>query len=164
MCSTRRLNVPKVTAAVTPQGGAPQMVPLLADPNRKGMFHGQFTPLIPGPVRIELPIPDSQEEPLTRQIIVKIPDLEKDNPQRNDALLSEIAKRTHGQYYVGMGAAMGSAGVPALAGQLKDQSRMTSKSGDRDAAWQQLWMTWLLCGICGLLCLEWLVRRLSRLA
>jgi hypothetical protein len=158
------LNVPKVTAAVTPQGGAPQMVALLADPNRKGMFHGQFTPLIPGPQRIELPIPDSQEEPLTRQIIVKIPDLEKDNPQRNDALLSEIAKRTKGQYYVGMAAAMGSQGVPALAGQLKDQSRMTSKSGDRDTAWQQLWMTWLLCGICGLLCLEWLVRRLSRLA
>ena len=39
--------------------------------------------------------------------MVKVPDLEKDNPQRNDALLSEIANRTKGQYYVGISAAMG---------------------------------------------------------
>ena len=30
------------------------MVPLLADPNRKGMFRGQFIALQPGPVRIEI--------------------------------------------------------------------------------------------------------------
>ncbi len=154
----------KVVAAVTPQGGAPLMVPLLADPNRKGMYHGQFTALQPGPHRIELPIPDSQEDPLSRRIMVKIPDLEKDNPRRNDPLLDEIADRTGGRCYVGLGAALGHEGEPPLAGQLKDRSRITPKSGDRDQQWQQLWMTWLLCGICGVLCLEWLVRRLSRLA
>lgn len=154
----------KVIAAVTPQGGAPLMVPLVADPNRKGMFHGQFTALQPGPHRIELPIPDSQEDPLSRRIMVKIPDLEKDNPRRNDPLLSDIAARTGGRYYVGLPAALGAEGVAPLTGQLKDRSRITPKSGDRDQQWQQLWMTWLLCGICGVLCLEWLVRRLSRLA
>ena len=93
-----------------------------------------------------------------------MPDLEKDNPQRNDALLSEIATRTNGQYYVGMPAAMGSAGVPALAGQLKDQSRMTLEIGrSRQAAGNNLDD---LAAVRHLraLCLEWLMRRLSRLA
>jgi hypothetical protein len=159
------LKKPKVVAEVTPQDGAPVMVPLLADPNRKGMFRGQFIAVQPGPVRIELPIPDSDEDPLSRQIMVKVPDLEKDNPQRNDALLSEIANRTKGRYYIGIPAALGADGkLPPLAAQLKDQTRMTIRSGDRDKPWERLWGTWLLCGICGALCLEWLIRRLSRLA
>ncbi|HEV2968716.1 MAG TPA: hypothetical protein VGY55_01930, partial [Pirellulales bacterium] len=159
------LDLPKVVAEVTPQNGAPLMVPLLADPNRKGTYHGQFSAMEVGPHRIELPIPDSQEDPLSRQIIVKVPDLEKDNPQRNDALLNEIASGTGGRYYIGVGAALGDGGkLPPLVGQLKDRSRETPKSGDIDKDWEQLWMTWLLCGICGFLCLEWLVRRLSRLA
>ncbi len=160
------LDLPKVVAEVTPQNGAPMPVPLLADPNRKGTFHGQFTALEEGPHRIELPIPDSQEDPLSRQIIVKVPDLEKDNPQRNDALMNEIASGTGGRYYVGINAALGRGenAPPPLVGQLKDKSRETPKSGDIDKDWQQLWSTWLLCGICGFLCLEWLVRRLSRLA
>ena len=160
------LDLPKVVAEVTPQNGAPLMVPLLADPSRKGSFHGQFTALEAGSHRIELPIPDSQEDPLSRQIIVKVPDLEKDNPQRNDALMNEIASGTGGRYYVGINAALGRGenAPPPLVGQLKDRSRETPKSGDIDKDWQQLWSTWLLCGICGFLCMEWLVRRLSRLA
>jgi von Willebrand factor type A domain len=159
------LDLPKIVAEVTPQNGTPLMVPLLADPNRKGTYHGQFSALEVGPQRIELPIPESQEEPLSRQIIVKVPDLEKDNPQRNDALLNEIASGTGGRYYIGVSAALGDNGkLPPLVGQLKDRSRETPKSGDIDKDWERLWMTWLLCGICGFLCLEWLVRRLSRLA
>ena len=155
----------KVMAEVSPQDAPPLMVPLLADPNRKGMFRGQFIAVQPGPVRIELPIPDSDEDPLSRQIMVKVPDLEKDNPQRNDALLSEIAIRTKGRYYIGIPAALGADGkLPPLAAQLKDQTRMTLRSGDRDKPWERLWGTWLLCGVCGALCLEWLIRRLSRLA
>jgi hypothetical protein len=159
------LDLPKVVAEVTPQNGAPMMVPLLADPSRKGTFHGQFSALTAGPHRIELPIPDSQEDPLSRQVIVKVPDLEKDNPQRNDALLNEIAAGTGGRYYIGIPAARGDGGrLPPLVGQLKDRSRETPKSGDIDKPWEELWSTWLMCGIVGFLCLEWLVRRLSRLA
>ena len=97
---------------------------------------------------------------------MKVPDLEKDNPQRNDALMNEIASGTGGRYYVGINAALGRGenAPPPLVGQLKDRSRETPKSGDIDKDWQQLWSTWLLCGICGFLCMEWLVRRLSRLA
>ena len=159
------LELPKVEAEVTPQNGPPQKVKLFPDPTRKGTYHGQFSALQAGAYRIELPIPNSVEDPLSRQIIVKVPDLEKDNPQRNDALMNEIAAGTGGRYYVGINAALGDGGrSPPLVGQLKDRSRETPKSGDIDKPWQKLWMTWLLCGICGFLCLEWLVRRLSRLA
>ena len=119
------LSKAKVTAEVTPQDGAPLLVPLAADPNRKGSFRGQFAALQPGSYRIELAIPDSDEDPLTRQIMVKVPDLEKDNPRRNDSLLTDITTRTGGKYYVGLAAAMGAKGVPRLAGELKDQTRMT---------------------------------------
>ena len=82
--------------------------------------------------------------------MVKVPDLEKDNPQRNDALLSEIALRTKGRYYVGIPAALGADGnCRRWPAQLKDQTRLTVRSGDRDKPWEQLWGTWLLCGICG---------------
>ncbi len=159
------LDLPKVVAEVTPQTGAPIMVPLLADPARKGTYHGQFVALQAGAHRIELPVPESQEDPLSRQIIVKVPDLEKDNPQRNDALLNEIASGTGGQYYIGVSAATGDGGRRAtLVSQLKDRSRQTPKTGDIDKHWEELWSTWLLCGIVGFLCLEWTVRRLSRLA
>jgi hypothetical protein len=159
------LAAPKVTAEVRPQDGPAFQVPLMADAARRGSFHGQFPALVQGVYRISLPIPDSTEEPLTRQVTVKVPDLERLNPERNDALLNEIANGTKGKYYIGVPAARGDdSRLPALASQLKDQSRMTPKSGDIDKPWQKLWMTWLLCGICGVLCLEWLIRRLSRLA
>jgi hypothetical protein len=159
------LDLPKVIAEVMPQNGPPTTVPLYADPNRKGTFHGQFTALVAGSYRVELPVPDSQEDPLSRQIMVKVPDLEKDNPQRNDALLNEIAQGTGGRYYIGISAARGDdMKTSPLVGQLKDKSRETPKSGDIDKPWEELWSTWLLCGIVGFLCVEWLVRRLSRLA
>ncbi len=158
------LEAAKVIAQITPQEGAPTTTALLADSNRKGTFHGQFVALQPGAYRIEVAIPDSTEDPLLRQVMVKVPDLEKDNPQRNDPLLSGIATDTGGKYYVGVKAALGQDGQPALAPQLKDQSRQTLKTGDIDKPWQKLWVTYLLCGICGLLCIEWLTRRLSRLA
>jgi hypothetical protein len=159
------LDLPKVIVEVTPQNGAPATVPLFADPSRKGTFHGQFVALTAGPHRIELPVPDSQEDPLSRQIMVKVPDLERDNPQRNDPLLNEIAQGTGGRYYIGIPAARGDdLKTSPLVGQLKDKSRQTPKTGDIDKPWEELWSTWLLCGIVGFLCVEWLVRRLSRLA
>ena len=30
--------------------------------------------------------------------------------------------------------------------------------------WQRNWMTWMLLALCGLLCIEWLIRRLLKLA
>ena len=67
-----------------------------------GAYLGQFPALQEGTYRLELPVPESDNERLTRRIQVKVPDLERENPRRNDALLSAIAKNTGGKYYVGI--------------------------------------------------------------
>jgi len=109
-------------------------------------------------------VPDSDEEQLTRRIQVRVPDLERENPERNDALLSEIAKRTDGLYYVGADSVLGARGVPPLVNQLQDRTETTYLAGVTDREFEFRWMQVLLGVICGALCLEWLIRRLSKLA
>jgi hypothetical protein len=137
---------------------------LSVDPARKGMYLGQFAALQEGTYRLELAVPDSQEEHLSKRVQVKVPDLERESPERNDALLSEIAKQTGGRYYVGAEAMLGSKGLPPLASQLKDRTQTSYLSGVKDRDFDLLWMRGLMLLICGALALEWLVRRLSKLA
>jgi hypothetical protein len=137
---------------------------LRPDPTRKGMYVGQFTALQEGTYRLEMPVPDSDEEQLSRRIQVRVPELERENPQRNDALLSEIAKRTDGLYYVGADAVLGRRGVPPLVNQLPDRTETTYLAGVTDRDFELRWMQALLGVICGALCLEWLIRRLAKLA
>jgi hypothetical protein len=103
-------------------------------------------------------------ERLSRRVQVKVPDLERESPERNDALLSEIASRTGGAYYVGADAVLGHRGLPALAGRLQDRTEITYLAGVPDAEFERHWTDGLLALICGALCLEWLIRRLSKLA
>jgi len=137
---------------------------LAADPSRKGMFVGQFTALAEGSYRLEMDVPDSDSEQLTRRIQVKVPDLERENPERNDALLKQIASQTGGQYYVGADAVLGERGVPPLASQLADRTEVTYLAGVTDRDFDENWTSGLLFVICGALCLEWTIRRLSKLA
>ncbi len=90
--------------------------------------------------------------------------MERENPQRNDALLTEMAKRTGGMYYVGADAVLGSRGLPPLVNQLQDRTETTYLAGVTDREFEFDWMRGLLIVICGALCLEWLIRRLSKLA
>lgn len=139
-----------------------QTVNLPADPSRPGNFAGQFTVRVEGAYRLELPIPDTADERLTRRIQVKVPDLERENPQRNDALLKELSSKTGGKNYIGLEEAIGDGSQESpLVTLLKDQSRTTIKLDQPDRLWDNWWM---LATVCGLLCLEWLVRRLVRLA
>jgi hypothetical protein len=48
--------------------------------------------------------------------------------------------------------------------QLKDRTEVTYLAGVSDREFDQNWMRTLLGVIVGALCLEWLVRRLSKLA
>jgi hypothetical protein len=52
--------------------------------------------------------------------------------------------------------------VPLL--EARDQTRKTYQTGARDPEWDRTWMMSLLIFIVGVLCLEWIVRRLFRLA
>jgi len=156
------LVAPQVSLQVFAPDSTQQTVNLLADAARPGNFAGQFTVRVEGAYRLELPVPDAAEERLTRRIQVKVPDLERENPQRNDKLLRELADKTGGKAFVGLQEAIGDGTAEApLVTMLRDRSRTTIKLDQPNRLWDN-W--WVLATICGLLCTEWLVRRLVRLA
>jgi len=158
------LTVPSVTLHVARPDSTSDTLTLAADPARKGMYVGQFTALVEGTYRLDLAMPDNAAETLSRRIQVKVPDLEREAPERNDALLSEIAERTGGKYYVGADSVLGERGMPPLVNQLTDRTEVTYLAGVTDRDFEQRWMQGLLGVICGALCCEWLIRRLSKLA
>jgi hypothetical protein len=177
-----------------------QNVTLRPETGRVGSYSGQFPVLHTGPHRLELPLPDSTDEPLSQQIFVHTPNLEQERPQRNDALARELAEktfvwhegrlreepgsealpplpddeakatpmveeeaRTPSVYYVGIQELLNPpVGKPSLDDLLKDRSK-TSITG-YSQEWEEQMLRWLMYGLFGLLCLEWLLRRLFKLA
>lgn len=158
------LELPRASVQVVRPDSTVDTLHLLPDSTRKGMYNGQFTVLQEGTYRLEMALPDGEAEQLTRRIQVKVPDLERENPQRNDALLKEIAERTDGKYYVGAETILGNKGLPALAQQLKDRTETTFLAGVTDREFDRQWMKFLLAFICIALSLEWIIRRLAKLA
>jgi hypothetical protein len=136
------------------------------DEAREGIYVDQFTTLQEGDYRVELQHPAAAEELLIREVRVKIPAKETEFPERNDALLRDIADKTSGDYFVGMAAAVGRGGTgrASLTNLIKPQDQVTVLPGTPDRSFEQQLMGWLLGLIAGALCLEWLLRRLSRLA
>lgn len=156
------LSAEAVDLEVLSPDGTLQQVRLQADAARPGAYRGGFHVRQEGTYRLELPVPESDGERLGRRIQVRLPDLERESVQRNHALLRELAVRTGGVYYLTPQAAVrGAEGVPPLADQLRDRSRTVTLSAPPVPLWDNVYM---LAVICGLLSLEWLLRRLVRLA
>jgi len=136
------------------------------DEGREGIYVEQFTALQEGDYQIQLQHPAAAEQVLTREVRVTIPAKESESPERNDALLREIADKSGGDYFVGLASAVGrdAGGRPSILNLIKPQDQVTPLPGTPDRSFEQQLMTWLLGVICGALCLEWLLRRLSKLA
>jgi hypothetical protein len=136
------------------------------DEAREGTYVDQFVALQEGDYRIELQNPSAGDELLVREVRAKIPAAETESPERNDLLLRDIADKTKGDYFVGLDAALGRDGTgrASLTTLLKAQDQVTILPGTPDRKFERLLMGWLIGLICGVLCLEWLLRRLSKLA
>jgi hypothetical protein len=158
------LDMPSVNMQIVQPDRTTQTVALRADPSRAGAFIGQFPALQEGTYRLELPVPESENERLSRRIQVRVPDLERENPRRNDAVLSTIAKSSGGKYYVGTSSAFSSQGKSPLVEELKDRTTTTIMPIAPDPRQEEGWLRWMMTALCGLLCLEWLIRRLLKLA
>jgi hypothetical protein len=160
------LTLPEVSLQISRPDFTTDSIKLLADKSRPGMYTGQFPALQPGGYQLELLLPDAPEEPLTKRFLVTAPQLEIDDPRRRDELAAQIAERTGGKFYIGMDRALGVAASPSLIALLeaRDQTRKTYQTGARDPEWDRNWMMTLLIFIVGVLCLEWIIRRLFRLA
>jgi len=144
----------------------PLTLKAVKDEGRGGIYTEQFTALQEGDYRIELQHPMAAEQFLTREVRIKIPAKETESPERNDAVLREIADKTSAKYFVGMRAVLADDGTgrAALAGAIKPQDQVNVLPGTPDRAFERQLMSWLLGIICGVLCIEWLLRRLSKLA
>ena len=155
------LEAASVNLEVISPSGELQTVTLDAVPTTPGTFGGVFNVYQEGGYRLDLPLPDSTDERLTRRIQVKVPDLEREHPQRNDALLSELAETSEGEYYIGLDEALGRTGEPSVVERLPDRRKTITLTATPIELWDNQWM---MFGVCGLLCLEWLIRRLVKLA
>ena len=162
------LMMKSVDATIKRPNGTTHRIELKPTENsvRPGTFNGQFTTGSEGDYRVSLPIPDSPDfEILTASVEANIPDLEKERPQRNDALLAELADRTQGQFYVGTGSFLSSKDNPMSPTQLiQSQDQETFLAGTLDRFFQRKLMMWLLGLMATALSLEWTVRRLHKLA
>lgn len=136
------------------------------DEGREGIYVEQFTALQEGDYQIHLQHPAAADQILTREVRVKIPAKETEFPERNDALLREIADKSGGDYFVGLASAVGSGGTgrASILNLIKAQDQITPLPGTPDRNFEQQLMSWLLGIIAGALCFEWLLRRLSKLA
>ncbi|MCE9527965.1 MAG: hypothetical protein K8R36_18140 [Planctomycetales bacterium] len=161
------LALPEVSAVLIrpDQKRTPFLLKRVKDAAREGMYAEQFTALQEGDYRIELQHPNAADQLMVREVRAKMPAQETEHPERNDQLLKTLADRTGGKYYVGFNAAVKpTTGEPGVVGELKAQDQATPLPGTPDRKFEQLLMTWLMGLICGVLCLEWLLRRLSKLA
>ena len=145
----------------------PLQLPRVKDASRDGMFSAQFTVMQEGNYRIELSSPGGgPDELLTREVRVVATRAESERPERNDALMKELADKTGGQYFIGVRAAVNqqNSGRAPLANLLEPQDQVSYLPGTPDRKFEEVLMTWLMILISGVLCCEWLIRRLSRLA
>lgn len=153
-----------IARVVDPLGKSKQLM-LNADLDRPGNFVGQFDVRREGSYRIILSPPDSNGDPLSQLVQAVAPDLEFENTRQNEQLLRTISTKTKGQYYPTIQAAIaGSENLPALATKVESRAEIVTRHGTPDKDFTQRIHLLLLAIICGALCSEWLLRRLSRLA
>jgi hypothetical protein len=154
-----------VTAQLIRPDGATEAVKMAAETDKPGMYTGQATVLQEGTYQVALSIPESDEEPLTRYLQVRVPDLERAQPQRNEQLLTSLAEETGGKYYKDFHAAVsGGDDLKPLKDAIESRAEVKLLKDAPDQRFAEAQMQWLLGVIAGSLFLEWIIRRLNRLA
>ncbi len=156
-----------VEAEIVRPDGIRQPLQLVSvrDAAQAGNYSGQFTATLEGEYRVELVVPETDDlEQLSREVRVRVPELEVETPQRNDAVMSAFAAATGGNYYPGTNDLGTDTLRRELSAALVPQDQVTYTPGSPDSEFQVRLLGWLMALICGTLSLEWLIRRLNKLA
>jgi len=152
------------TGRVIGPAGEILALPLAAEPDRPGTLQGGFVVGREGTWRIEFdPLP-GEAESLVRRIQVQLPDRELARPRLDRPVLAQLAARTQGEARFPEPGRWTIADAEALAAALPDRSRREYETGRADPSFKQQLNTVLLAIGCSCLCLEWIVRRLAKLA
>lgn len=159
------LTAESVTAQLLRPDGTAEPVKLTAENEKPGMYIGQANVLQEGTFQLALSLPGTSEEPLSRYLQVRVPDLERTHAERNDPLLTAIAQDTGGIYYEQFETAIqGQDSIPPLGKAIKSRAEIKIVKGAPDKDFANAQMHWLLALVAGSLFLEWIVRRVNRLA
>ncbi len=161
------LDVPEVAAKLlSPSGRIDDIIlqPLKGEP-RAGTYGGRFFVREPGSYELRLTIGDALEEQVFRQSIqVRLPTIELERPSRNDEELEEYATITKGTY-IPMDPTTSNAEVQTqLASFVRPQPQVTILPGTPYRLFTERRNVVLMWLIATMLTMEWVIRRLHRLA
>ena len=145
-----------VTLDVFDPTGKPLLPPLKLQPDstRAGQHVGSFRVSQPGTWRVELAIPQSNDRSIEKLDVV-LPNLETDNARQNAQLLRLMGEDTSGGYFTLAEAAVE---VPK---KLPNQGEEFQIDQQLKTLWDRQWVLYVLVG---LLAVEWLTRKLLKLA
>lgn len=161
------LDVPEVKANLLAPGGRIAELRLLpqAGQARAGTYGARFVVREAGSYEIRLPLGDALSEQLLRQTVqVRLPTVELERPRRNDVDLQTLADTTGGKY-LPVQAETDSQQISAtLLAAVQPQPQTTVLPGTPDVDFMRRRNAVLMCLIATALTMEWIVRRLHRLA
>ena len=147
------LTLPTLPVEILSPLGTLRMVDVTLDPNVPGTYLAYLPLDAEGTWTAQWTIPDSEQK-IVRTMQVQMSDLERENPNRNEPLLQEIAKRSGGTYFADFELAEG---LPKVL-DVRSQRAIVDETAQEDLLY------YLLMAVCALLLLEWTLRRLMQLA
>ena len=135
------------------------------DEQRRGTYSGRFLVRKSGNHEIRLSIGDALNEVLFRQNVqVGLPTIELERPRRNDDDLQMLASTTNGMYWKLDQSSSNDELVNSVLDTIGPQPQTTILPGTPDAIFTQRRNATLLWLIASVLTMEWVIRRLHRLA
>jgi hypothetical protein len=155
--------VPSECRVVGPDGTVVR-VPLVAERDRAGVLQGTFVAARDGSWRIDVDLPGASGEKVSRRIQARLPDRELERPRLDRAVLEQLSKLSGGTSHILAAQSWTPMDSQALAAGIKDCSRREYETGSPDGAFKRR-LNGILLGVgVGLLCMEWVLRRLVKLA
>jgi hypothetical protein len=139
-------------------------VPLVAERDRAGVLQGTFVAARDGSWRIDVDLPGASGEKVSRRIQARLPDRELERPRLDRGVLEQLATLSGGTAHVLATQPWTPVESQSLAAGIKDRSRREYETGSPDGAFKRRLNGILLALGVGLLCTEWILRRLVKLA
>lgn len=161
------LDVPEVPAKLLAPGGRIEdirLLPLKGEP-RAGTYGGRFIVREAGSYELRVTLGDALDEQILRQTVqVGLPLIELERPRRNDAELQQFATMTGGKYLPVEEDTTSDVVSQQLIGTLRPQPQTTILPGTPDQEFNERRNAMLMWLIALALTMEWVTRRLQRLA
>ena len=161
------LDVPDVPAKVLAPGGRIfdlKLQRLKGEP-RAGTYGGRFIVREAGSYEVRVTLGDALDEEVLRQSLqVRLPTIELERPRRNDAELEQFANLTGGKYFPMEEDSSVEQISQSVLGEIRPQPQTTILPGTPDQEFSQRRNVILMWLIATVLTMEWVTRRLQRLA